>query len=299
MKDERSSWRSIPQPLSKPAITPIAQQRRRFVLTKRIVLSLSVLVAVFCAGAAVIYLRAHSKTFAPYAQEQDHTQIVFFSDGQLTSGWFDDQFPSLRRKKLLSIDIVGLQRLLLNSPQVLSAQIERNFPSTLKVTLHERAPLGRIRLKLNGKTETHYIGRDGVFFTSNTYRPSATLPYLSGAAVRQVEGQISPLSGAELLSCILDGLKEKFPELSVQINQINLSDWVFPVCGQTSVVLKTRSNAQFRFGPSQISTQLDRLGETLKLVSQEKRNLSGLLIDLTYEDKVTIVDMHSSKGGAR
>lgn len=290
MNEEKTSWRSLSQQLSEPAITPIAQKRRRFVLQKRVFTGLILGVLVGVIGFSVYYLKSHSQTFAPYAQEQDRTKILFFSDGQLTETWFNDQFASLRQKGLLSIDIAGVQAALLKNPQVLQARVERHFPSTLKITLRERSPIARIRLKEEGKVETYYVGHDGEFFSSPGYKAPATLPYLAGLPLRRVEGQLPLLPGALTLSEILDGLKTEFPNLYVQLRQIDLSEWVFPIRPQTSVVLQTRNGTKIRFGPDKISEELSRLKETLQLMSAEKQSISKKMIDLTYPDKVAVIN---------
>lgn len=290
MNDLKTSWRSISQQLSEPAITPIAQKRRRFVLQKRVVTGLVVGLIVGVASFSVYYLSTHSKTFAPYAQEQNRTKVIFFSDGQLTEGWFNEQFSSLRQKGLLSIDIAGLQAELLKNPQVLQVTVDRHFPSTLKITLRERSPIARIRLKQDGKVQTHYVAHDGQFFTSAQYKAPANLPYLSGLSIRPVEGELPPLPGSLTLAEILEGVKTDFPNLYVQLSQIDLSEWIFPICPQTSVVLQTRSGTKIRFGPDKIPQELARLKETLQLMAAEKQSINKKLIDLTYPDKVAVLN---------
>ena len=120
MDEDNNSWRKVEQKLSGPAITPIAQKRRRFVLRKRVLAVLAILVIIGALAFSAYYLSCNSKTFAPYAQEQTKTKIVFFSDGQLTQNWFEEQFGALKQKGLLSIDIAGLQNELLKNPQVFS-----------------------------------------------------------------------------------------------------------------------------------------------------------------------------------
>ncbi len=292
MNEQKSSWRSISQQLTEPAITPIAQKRRRFVLQKRVYTILLVLVLLGAIAFCAYYLSAHSKTFAPYAQEQNKTKIIFFSDGQLTETWFNDQFGAIKQKGLLSVDIAGVQKALLNNPQILEATVIRQFPSTLKITLRERSPIARIRLKQDGKVQTYYVAHDGQFFTSAQYKAPATLPYLSGLAVRPVNGQLPALPGALTLAEILDGMKTDFPNLYVQLSQIDLSEWIFPICPQTSVVLQTRSNTKIRFGPENISQELARLRETLQLLATEKQTVNKKMIDLTYPDKVAVLNIN-------
>jgi cell division septal protein FtsQ len=285
-----SSWKSLSQQLSGPAITPIAQKRRRFILQKRIFIIVGVVFILCALTFAGFYLYTNSRTIAPYAEEQSRTKIVFFSDGQLTMSWFADHFGALKKKDLLSIDIANLQATLLKNPQILEATIDRHFPNVLKVTLRERAPIGRVKLKFQGKVEVYYLARDGELFASPAYRPPATLPFLGGLNLREVEGQLPTVVGAANLADLLDGLKAEFPDLFMQISSIDMSDWIFPVSPQTSILLSFRDGMKLRFGPQKINDQLARLKETFVLIAQEKQSPSKKIIDLTYPDKVAIVD---------
>ena len=295
MNEEKTSWRSISQQLGGPAITPIAQKRRRFVLQRRVLTVL--VVAIFLAGLgfSAYYLNTHSNTFAPYAQEQNKTKLVFFSDGQLSESWFNENFAALKQKGLLSIDIAALQTTLLKNPQVLEVTVERRFPNTLKVSLRERTPIARVKLRQQGKVSVYYLSRDGQLFSSPSYTPAANLPFLAGLSVRPVGDQLPPVAGSLTLGELLDGLKEKFPDLYLQITQIDLSEWIFPVSPQTSLSLNTRSGTRLRFGTQDIALQLSRLRETLDLMNAEKQPLSQKFIDLAYADRVSVTDLHLKK----
>lgn len=293
MNDTKTSWRSISQHLGGPAITPIAQKRRSSVLLKRVLSISFFMLLVLGLGGTAYYLSVHSKTFAPYAEAQEKTKIAFFSDGQLTENWFNDTYASIKQKGLLSIDISELQNSLLRNPQVLQATVERHFPGTLRVTLRERQPLARLQLRMNGKIQLYYVARDGQFFSSSQLKPPAALPYLAGLTLRPVGGQLPPLPGAAPLAEVLDGLKERFPQLYVQLRQIDLKNWIFPVAQQTTVSLSTGSGTQLRFGPTNIALQLDRLQETLNMLATEKQELNKKIIDLTYTDRVAISNINN------
>jgi|GEM_PF-2476302 cell division septal protein FtsQ len=299
MNNDNSNWRRIQQQLTAPAVTPIAQNRRRGVLWKRILTIIGILLVITAIAGVALYLSANSRTFAPYAQNQGRTRIDFFSDGQLTAAWFNDQFGALKYKDLLSIDIGTLQATLLKNPIILEATIERHFPRTLSIIVRERLPIGRVKLKQGGTTKVYYIARDGLLFTSDMYRPPATLPWISGLNIREVNGGLPPVDGAGTLADILEGFKEKFPDWYVQLSQIDLSEWIFPVTEQTSVCLKTRKSTRLRFGPDNIPSQLTRLQATIAELQQEKQELAGKLIDLDYPDRVAISGGISEKGGRK
>lgn len=290
MPQDPSSWRQIQQQLTSPAITDVAQRRRWVLLLKKIGLLTLIITLIGGVVAGFFFLRHNGSTIAPYAQSQQKTTLVFFSDGQLNAKWFFDHFGDLRQKGLLSIDIGSVQKTLLKNPQVLSASVERHFPNTLKVTLRERLPLGRVKVKNATTTQIYYVAPDGEFYTSADYRAPATLPFITSAdLVGTPDGRLQPLPGALTLAELLDGLKTRYPDLAIQISAIDLKGWVFPITAQTSVALRLRNGTSFRFAGQNISTQIDRLKEVFALLKDEKMTLKNKTVDLTYPDRVAIV----------
>jgi len=288
---KNSDWRQIHQQLFSPAITPVAHRRRRFATLKRLGLIFGSLTLILGLVGTVIYLKKHSATFAPYAEQNHKTQIAFFSDGQLGSAYFKKHFPNLQTKGLLTIDIAKVQSKLLNNPQILSATVEREFPSTLKVTLRERKPLARIKLKLNKKVDTFYLGADGAFFTSKNYQAPNTLPYIQNANLKLKDGQIAPISAATAIGQIVDGIQSRLGVYNGLVKSIDLGSWEFPIKPTTALTIHLRNGATLRFSPTNIDAQINRLSEVVTLLEQERENISNKLIDLTYPDKVAIVGL--------
>ena len=75
------------------------------------------------------------------------TEVKFSSDGVLTKKWFMNWFGPLRGRSLMEVDINKLRMDLENENQVVVAQIRRNFPATLEISLHEQTPIMVLRLK--------------------------------------------------------------------------------------------------------------------------------------------------------
>jgi len=164
------------------------------------------------------------------------------------------------------------------------------------VTLKERLPIGRVKLKKKNAITIYYVARDGQLFTSPLYKAPTTLPWLFGVSMSETDGQLQPIGGAATLGELLDGFKGDFPDLYIQLSQIDLSEWLFPVSPQTSVCLQTRGGTKLRFGPDKVKTQLSRLRETIDMLKAEKQSLNNKLIDLTYEDKVAIIGIEKTLG---
>ncbi len=289
MTQDKSSWKQIEQLLTSPAITPIAKHRRRWIALKRVAIILVAVIAIGLCAAGFWFLRTHSRTLAPYVQKTQ-TDIVFFSDGQLTKNWFDERFPSLAQKGLLGIDINAVQSAILKDSQVLSVSVERHFPSTLRVTVRERRPLGRIKIREAGKTQIYYLSPDGTFYTSADYIPPINLPFITAADIVSTPNGLAPLPGATTIAEILDGLKSRYPNLAADMAYLNLKSWIFPITEQTSLAVDLRQNTTLRFSGSDVPRQLARLNEVLELLQDEHGSIKNKTIDLTYPDRVAIVD---------
>lgn len=288
---KNSDWREIHQQLFSPAITPVAHRRRRFATLKRLGLVFGSITLILGAIGSVLYLKKHSATFAPYAEQNHKTQLAFFSDGQLDISYFKKHFPNLQTKGLLTIDIAKVQSRLLKNPQILSATVEREFPATLKITLRERKPLARIKLKLNKKVQTFYLGADGAFFTSSNYKAPNSLPYIQNANLKLKDGQLAPIAAATSVSEIIDGIQSRLGVYNGLVKSIDLSHWDFPVKPTTTLTISLRNGAMLRFSPTDIDAQISRLSEVVTLLEQERDSISNKLIDLTYPDKVAIVGL--------
>jgi hypothetical protein len=289
MTQDKSSWKEIEQLLTSPAITPIAKHRRRWIALKRVALVLVVLVVVGLCLSGFWFLRTHSRTLAPYVQKTQ-TNIVFFSDGQLTRNWFDEHFQNLGQKGLLSIDINAIQSAILRDSQVLSVSVERHFPSTLRVNIRERRPLGRIKVREAGHTQIYYLSPDGTFYTSADYIPPINLPFITAADIVATPDGLAPLPGASTIAEIINGLKTDYPQLASEMAYLNLKSWVFPITEQTCVAIDLRQNTTLRFSGNDIPRQLARLREVLNLLEDEHGSIKNKTIDLTYPDRVAIVD---------
>jgi len=98
----------------------------------------------------------------------------------------------------LALDLYQLRTRVLASGQVRTATLTRNFPSTLAVSLAERAPVARLAAQdRDAEPRTLLVARDGVVFDGVGYDPkmTETLPWLAGVKLTRVGGAFQPIAG--------------------------------------------------------------------------------------------------------
>lgn len=143
-------------------------------------------------------------------------KILVRTDGVLTEGWVSRTLALREGITLMELDIDGLRAELETNQQVSSATVRRRFPSTLEVSLAERAPVARISARdPQGAAKILLVDRDGVVFSGvgfeNEFRQ--TLPFLDGIKLVQDEGQLRPIKGMTVASQLLATARNEAPHL--------------------------------------------------------------------------------------
>ncbi len=143
-------------------------------------------------------------------------KIVLRTDGVLTEGWVSRTLALREGITLMELNIDGLRAQLESHQQVSGATVRRRFPSTLEVSLAERAPVARISARdLQGKTQILLVARDGVVFSGVGFEREfrQTLPYLDGIKLVRDEGRLRPIKGMDIASQLLATARNEAPHL--------------------------------------------------------------------------------------
>ncbi len=109
-------------------------------------------------------------------------QFKFTSDGMLTEDWFKTVISLPWNEQLMKIDLKDLQQKTLQYSQVESVEIIREFPSCIKVKIHEKKACAKILLLNSGKRKLFLISSKGEIFSPIAYTRNmlVRLPNLSG-----------------------------------------------------------------------------------------------------------------------
>lgn len=210
------TWRDIPQQVNSRSMSR-GGRRRMWGTAFRVtgaVITVALLIAAIVVFTDAFNQKPGKMSAAVNAASVD--KIVLRTDGVLTEGWVSRTFALREGITLMELDIDGLRADLESHQQVSSATVRRRFPSTLEVSLAERAPIARISARdPQGKAQELLVARDGVVFTGVGFEREfrRTLPYLGGIKLLRDDGRLRPIKGMDTVSLLLATARNQAPHL--------------------------------------------------------------------------------------
>jgi cell division protein FtsQ len=201
-------------------------------------------------------------------------QIVIRGNRRLSNGEVLAFLGGLRGEHILTVDLEEWRRGMLNSPWVADASLRRTLPSTVEVTIEERAPLG--------------IGRihGGLFLVDDRgtvideYGPNYAdldLPIIDGLS--SAEGEAGQDAARALLARrLLDALKSR--DMIGRVSQVDVSD------ARNAVVLLDGDPTLIRLGNERF---LERLESYLELAPALRERVPAIdYVDLRFDERVYV-----------
>ena len=212
-------------------------------------------------------------------------RIVIRGNERLSNGEVLALLQGLRGRSLLSIDLEDWRLAVLNSPWVADAALRRTLPSTVEVTIQERAPLGVGRI--NGAL--YVVDERGVVI--DEYGPSygdLDLPIIDGLS--SVPGEeATDIQRAMLAGRLLDALRVR--NLAGQISQIDVSD------ARNAVVLLEGNPTLLRLGDEKF---VERLQSYLEIAPALRDQVPAIdYVDLRFGQRVYVKPAPGAPAGAK
>lgn len=162
-----NSWKNLPQ---EPQFNK--QKLKRLIICYAIV---CIFLIIFSFLGWILLKTINSST-------QRLEQFQFTSDGVLTEDWFKTVISLPWNEQLMKINLKDLKQKILQYSQVESVEVIREFPSCIKVEIHEKKACAKILLLNNGKRKLFLISSKGEIFSPIAYTRSmlTILPNFSG-----------------------------------------------------------------------------------------------------------------------
>jgi len=217
-------------------------------------------------------------------------RIVFDTDGVLPDRWLGSVIELKKGSTMMDVDIHAIKVDLEKEEQVLSASVERVFPSTLKISVQERVPVLRIAVEgPGGRPVERLVATDGTIYRGVGYpKPTlSNLPFLE--PYRHSDGRIKPLRGIERVAELLAEARGRQPNLARTWKIVSLKGFSGDpsLIGQVIAIRSTRV-PEIVFGAgSDFGQQLDRLGLILEYV-RARGNPSLKRIDLSLRGSAAV-----------
>lgn len=201
-------------------------------------------------------------------------RIVVRGNHRLSNGEVLALVEGLRGRSILSVDLEDWRYAVLNSPWVANAALRRTLPSTVDVTIEERAPLGVGRI--NGAL--YLVDDRGTVI--DEYGPSYAdldLPIIDGLSALPGE-ETTDLYRAMLVRRLLDALRGR--NMAGQISQIDVVD------PRNAVVLLEGDPTLIRLGSERF---VDRLQAYFELAPALRERVPAIdYVDLRFDERVYV-----------
>lgn len=262
-----NSWQNLPQ---EPRWTK--QRVRLFCLRCCFVLLLIV------AGAFAITL------WQSRIQTQPLQQLSYATDGALTEAWFMEHVSVPWQKDLLSIDLKKLQKNILQFSQIKSAEIQRQFPNALKISLIERKPCAKLLIAYKGQRKLFLVDESGKLFKPINYKKAFVRQIPTLADIPSNLFSKGNIVGFLAVSELINFLKNNAPDLLQHAQCISLKHFD-PYLEQKWQVVDIRLQAKFtlQFPLHDMDDGLKKLKTILRSLSpQQRKSLKKINVALTH-----------------
>lgn len=157
--------------------------------------------------------------------------------------------------------------------QIATVQVDKQFPSTLKITIHEQAP----ELLWRSGTSTYVVSDDGHAYSQNSQNNSGLITVVDGSNVPVSLGQaLVPTQFVQFVK----SLKSKLNPLGVTPAQLSVGETT------SEILVATSSGYSIRFDTTRsIDDQIADLKATLETLKKQNKKITEY-IDLRIPGKV-------------
>jgi cell division protein FtsQ len=225
----------------------------------------------------VVYAGYRGGSLVLHASGLQVRRITVHGNVRLSSGEVQAIVDGLRGTSILTADLAGYRRRLLESPWVADVAIRRLLPSTVEVFVSERRPMGLCRL---GST-LYLIDPGGTVI--DEFGPQYAefdLPIIDGLVRSPSSGQPTiDEARAELASRVIEALAAR-KDLAQRISQIDVRD------AHDAIVLLDDDAALLHLGEDKF---LERVQSYVELAPALKQRVPEIdYVDLRFDERVYV-----------
>lgn len=291
------SWKNIDQSSHSRAITAIAKKRKFthfFKFYGLVLLIITTLGALFW-DRFVPAGHPNAKINAQPIQ-----QIVFKTNGVLTSSWLQKRIKLKKGMTLMDVDLFSLSDELKKFSQIKDAIVEREFPNKLHIRLVEHEPLLSVAIKgSDGKLQRLLITEDGHVYSAYGYSKAKLqqLPFLGGLDLKKTENGYEPIKGMEPIVEFMQTSKKMKPALFNQFMSLSSDYMSSGLLKENSIIhVRMKNKLEVIFPIKDYGSQLDRLDYILNyLYKYQLPNVKRIDLALGEEAAVQFSDKIGNK----
>jgi cell division protein FtsQ len=207
------SWRELAGPSKRRVNSPQARRRRTLKVFRLGGLVLAIAMGIGLVFWGISSIRAREEPIQIATPSKPIEQVMFVTDGVLPNSWLGGVVKLEKGTSMMEVDIHAVKEALEAEPQVISASVERVFPSTLKISVFEHTPVLRIAVAgTDGKPEQRIVSREGTIYKGIGYPRTALsrLPFVLPYQHR--DGSYQPMRGMDRVADLLQLARELEPK---------------------------------------------------------------------------------------
>lgn len=229
------------------------------------------------AAIVVAYAGYRATALVLHASGLQVRRIDVHGNVRLSSGAVQTIVDGLRGSNILTADLNGYRRRLMESPWVADAELRRLLPSTVEVFVSERRPMGLCRLG----SALYLVDAHGTLI--DEFGPQYSefdLPIVDGLARSPNLGRpVVDETRAELAARLIDAVSQR-KDLAQRISQIDVSD------AHDAVVLLQNDGAMLHLGEDKF---LERLQSYVDLAPALRQRVPDIdYVDLRFDERVYV-----------
>ncbi len=180
---------------------------------------------------------------------------------------------------MYDLDLASVQRDVASNFFIKDVMVERDLPSTIRVTVVERSPIVMIN-----RSDILYLDQDGVVLPHSISKETFDLPILSGIGADVSLKTGSTLSSTDVREAldILAAAKSVSREMYHLISEVRLRN------GGDIVLYAAERGVPILFGHGEVASKMVRLEKFWNEVVRERGAQNLQYIDLRYDDQVVV-----------
>ncbi|MDR2677777.1 MAG: FtsQ-type POTRA domain-containing protein [Puniceicoccales bacterium] len=213
--------------------------------------------------------------------------IEFLTDGCLDRTWVLKVLQLQKEMELNAVDVQACRNALRRASQVIDADVERVYPSTLRVRIRERVPVFKVRLP--DERRLYLLDADGhVFEQIGAPKDKlANVPYVLGLDIDRISvGDRIPLM--KDLFIFWNHARRHAPELVRKWRMAVVDEAAYNLMGHLPFIeVRTDEVRSIIFKNESHSTQLEKL-EYILNDARKRHQLPLQRIDLTVPDRAYV-----------
>jgi cell division protein FtsQ len=211
------------------------------------------------------------------------TRLTVSGNTFLSKGEVLALLEGVRGSNMLTVDLDGWRRRLMDSPWVADAEIRRAFPGTLAVKVLERQPLGIARIK-----DSLYLvdQRATIIDEFGPHYAELDLPVIDGLASNSKDGLLVDQPRTELAARLLADIQRR-PDLAKRVSQIDVTD------ARDAVVILKSDSTLVRVGDERFAERIQSYVDLAPALRERVPEID--YVDLRFDERVYVKPVGSAR----